>query len=95
MRNVFERAVLLSGNRVIAERDLHFDQNDWPESTTDNLGKTLEQMERDHISQVLQAEGGRIEAAARRLDIARSTLYAKLKHYKLDVAAQGASSSGS
>jgi len=91
MRNVFERAVLLSGNRVITERDLHFDQNDWPESTTDNPGKTLEQMERDYISQVLQAEGGRVEAAARRLDIARSTLYAKLKQYKLDAYARDAS----
>jgi DNA-binding NtrC family response regulator len=91
MRNVFERAVLLSGNRVITERDLHFDQNDWPDTTTDNLGKTLEEVERDHISQVLQAEGGRIEAAAKRLDIARSTLYAKLKHYKLNVAAEDAS----
>jgi len=91
MRNVFERAVLLSGTRVITERNLHFDQNDWPEVASDNLGKTLEQVERDHISQVLQAEGGRIEAAARRLDIARSTLYAKLKHYKLNSAAQDAS----
>lgn len=91
MKNVLERAVLLSGNRVIAETNLHFDQTDWPDSTADNLGKTLEEMERDYIARVLQAEGGRVEKAARHLGIPRSTLYAKLKQYKLDRAAQGAS----
>lgn len=83
MRNVFERAVLLSGKRVITHKDLHFDQNDWPDSTFENVGKTLEQMERDYISKVLQTEGGCVAAAARRLDISRATLYAKLRQHKL------------
>jgi len=96
MRNVLERAVLLSGKRLIGEQDLHFDQNEWPVvSPTDNLGRTLEQVERDYISQVLKAEGGRVEAAAKRLDIPRSTLYAKLKQYKLDACAQAAASGSS
>ncbi len=88
MRNVLERAVLLSGNRVISDTSLHFDETDWPELQSDNLGKTLEEMERDYIARVLQAEEGRVETAARRLGIPRSTLYAKLKQYKLDRAAQ-------
>src|SRR5271165_1541741 len=95
MRNVLERAVLLSGNRVISEKNLHFDETDWPELKPENLGRTLEQMERDYIAQVLQAEGGRVETAAKRLGIPRSTLYAKLKQYKLDRCAQAASSSSS
>lgn len=96
MRNVLERAVLLSGKRLIGEQDLHFDQNEWPVvSPTDNLGRTLEQVERDYISQVLKAEGGRVEAAAKRLDIPRSTLYAKLKQYKIDACAQAAASGSS
>ena len=95
MRNVLERAVLLSGHRVITEKNLHFDQSEWPESKSENLARTLEQVECDYISQILQAEGGRVEAAAKRLGIPRSTLYAKLKQYKLDHCAQAASSSSS
>src|SRR5262249_48556209 len=95
MRNVLERAVLLSGDRVIAEKNLHFDQTEWPDSKPENLGRTLEEMERDYIAQVLKAEVGRVETAARRLGIPRSTLYAKLKQYKLDRVAQAASSNAS
>ena len=95
LRNVTERAVLLSGNRLISERNLHFDESEWPEIKSDDLGKTLEEMERDYISLVLKAEGGRVEAAAKKLGIPRSTLYAKLKQYKLDRFAQAASASSS
>ena len=93
MRNVLERAVLLSGNRVISEKNLHFDQTDWPELKPDNLRRTLEEMERDYIAQVLQIEQGCVESAAKRLGIPRSTLYAKLKQYRPDPVAQAASSS--
>ena len=95
MRNVLERAVLLSGNRVIGEQNLHFDETEWPELKPENLGRTLEEMERDYISQVLEAEEGRVEAAAKRLGIPRSTLYAKLKQYKLERCAQATSSGSS
>ncbi len=95
MRNVLERAVLLSGNRVISEKNLHFDESEWPEPKTgDHTGRTLEEVERDYIGQILQAEDGRVESAARRLGIPRSTLYAKLKQYKLERCAQAASSGG-
>jgi len=40
---------------------------------------TLKEMEKFHIVQVLKEEGGRVELAARRLDIPRSTLYQKIK----------------
>ena len=96
MRNVLERAMLLSGKRLIGEKDLHFDQNDWPISAqTDSLERTLEQVERDYISQVLKAERGRVEAAAKRLAIPRSTLYAKLKQYKLEVSVEAAAGASS
>jgi DNA-binding NtrC family response regulator len=95
MRNVLERAVLLSGNRMIGEQNLHFDQTEWPDVKPANLGRTLDEMERDYISQVLEAEAGRVETAAKRLGIPRSTLYAKLKQYKLDRCAEAASSTSS
>lgn len=95
LRNVLERAVLLGGSHVIDEKNLHFDQTEWPELKSNNLGKTLEEMERDHISQVLKAECGKVENAARRLGIPRSTLYAKLKQYKLERETQAAASGAS
>lgn len=94
LRNVLERAVLLGGSRVITEKNLHFDQTDWPELKPE-LGKTLEEMERDYIAQVLKAEDGKVETAARKLGIPRSTLYAKLKQYKLERAAEAAASASS
>ena len=44
---------------------------------------TREELERAHIQLVLAAENGRVERAARRLGIPRSTLYWKLKRYGL------------
>lgn len=43
---------------------------------------TLQQMERAYIHQVMQDEGGSVERAARRLGIACSSLYNKLKRYR-------------
>jgi len=40
---------------------------------------TLVELERLQIERVLKAEGGKVEAAAKRLGIPRSTLYQKLK----------------
>jgi DNA-binding NtrC family response regulator len=45
----------------------------------DDLSLTLEQLERKHIERVLAAEEGRVERAAERLGIPRSSLYQKLK----------------
>jgi DNA-binding NtrC family response regulator len=93
LRNVLERAVLLGGNRVISEKNLHFDQTEWPEMNTGSTSRTLEEVERDYITLVLNAEGGKVESAAKKLGIPRSTLYAKLKQYKLDRCAETASAS--
>jgi hypothetical protein len=41
-------------------------------------------MEREHIRVALAAEHGRVEAAARRLGIPRSTLYQRIKAYGLE-----------
>jgi DNA-binding NtrC family response regulator len=44
--------------------------------------RTLEEVERHYIRQVLRLEGGHIESAARKLGIPRSSLYHKLKQYQ-------------
>jgi DNA-binding NtrC family response regulator len=90
LRNVLERAVLLSGSRVLGDRDLHFDA--LPEAALPEMGgvRTLEEVERQHIQEVLFLERGRVEAAAKRLGIPRSSLYNKIKQYGIARQASGA-----
>ncbi len=83
LRNVLERALLLSDHATLNRKDLRFDS---PVETMekDDLGHlTLEALERLHIARVLQEEQGNVERAAERLGIPRSTLYYKIKHYQL------------
>jgi DNA-binding NtrC family response regulator len=92
LKNVLERSVLFGGKRIIEPGVIHFDQADAAVQTGASPARTLEQVERDYIEQVMQFERGRVEAAARVLNISRSTLYAKLKQYKLTQCAQSAAS---
>ncbi|MFP2908562.1 sigma-54-dependent transcriptional regulator [Pyxidicoccus sp. 3LFB2] len=77
LRNVLERAVLLSGGGPLSRNDLRF------EVTPDGAGAeedlTLEELERRHIERVLRRENGHVERAAARLGIPRSSLYERLK----------------
>ncbi|HKE60098.1 MAG TPA: sigma-54 dependent transcriptional regulator [Pyrinomonadaceae bacterium] len=83
LRNVIERAVLLSDQKRIGLKDLHFDGQA-------NLGApffdsrlTLIELEKQHIERVLQEEQGRVEKAAKRLGIPRSSLYQKIKKHQI------------
>jgi DNA-binding NtrC family response regulator len=79
MRNVFERAVLLSRDPTsIRAADLRFEAS--PEH--DAEVNTLEEVERRHIEHVVQREAGNVDRAAVRLGVSRSTLYQKLKRYR-------------
>ena len=44
---------------------------------------TREEIERQHIEMALEAENGKVEAAAKRLGMPRSTLYQKIKEYRM------------
>ncbi|HMI93644.1 MAG TPA: helix-turn-helix domain-containing protein, partial [Polyangiales bacterium] len=44
---------------------------------------SLEEVERRHIAGVLERVQGRVDDAAKLLDVPRSTLYTKLKRYGL------------
>src|SRR5579864_6736411 len=77
LRNVLERAILLSGNRALTERDLNFDTTPEIEQRQTGFGRTLDQVEREYIEEVLLRERWRVEAAAKRLGIPRSSLYQK------------------
>lgn len=94
LKNVLERSLLLKSGNVVRGHDLSFDSASMtnllavttPRSTAPSGGpppssRTLSELEREHIQNALDAESGRVEAAARRLGIPRSTLYQRLKDY--------------
>ena len=81
LRNIIERAVLLGEGGVIGRRDLRFEAV--PPAVDDESTLTLRELERRHIERVLRDTHGKVEPAARRLGISRSSLYQKLKEYGL------------
>jgi DNA-binding NtrC family response regulator len=85
LRNVIERAALFSEGNAITRGSLRFDPVGAPLRPELEQGLTLAELERQYILNVLEKENGRIEAAAHQLGIPRSTLYHKVKQYRLDV----------
>ena len=83
LRNVLERAVLHSESRILSERDLPFESRREVAAVANTPDKTLDQVERQYIQAILNQEGGRVEVAAKKLGIPRSSLYYKLKQYGL------------
>jgi DNA-binding NtrC family response regulator len=78
MRNVLERAAILSRGAVLAPQDLRFAPAEAaPEGDDSRL--TLEEVERRHVERVLAEEGGHVERSARRLGVPRSSLYERIK----------------
>jgi transcriptional regulator with GAF, ATPase, and Fis domain len=83
LRNVLERAALLSEEGAICSADLALSHASrlLPQSAAPQLDLTIEQVERQHIVRILSHESGSVDKAALRLGIPRSTLYARLKQY--------------
>jgi DNA-binding NtrC family response regulator len=78
LRNVLERAILLSDARLLKPSDLQFPSKS--DSLTQGLGQfTLADLERRHIEQTLGEVAGHVANAAARLGIPRSSLYQKMK----------------
>jgi DNA-binding NtrC family response regulator len=92
LKNVLERAVLLSDSEVLTDVDLAFESLavEEPKQVAAAAAAgvdgcvTLADVERHHIQAALAVEGGHVTATARRLGIARGTLYAKLKEFQLE-----------
>jgi DNA-binding NtrC family response regulator len=85
LRNIIERAVLLSDQRTIRLEDLHFDGQRGGGVAYPDSSLTLLELEKQHIEQVLSEEGGRVEKAAKRLGVPRSSLYQKIKKHNISV----------
>jgi DNA-binding NtrC family response regulator len=79
LENVMERAVILCEGRAIAEADLSFMVPERAEHR--GAERSLDDIERLHISKVLKETGGNQKRASEILGIDRKTLYLKLKKY--------------
>jgi len=85
LENVVERAVALCDRAIVGPEDLPPALRE--RKGLDRLGSavaqglTLEQLEREYIERVMQAEGGNKTRAAQRLGLDRKTLYRKLDEY--------------
>jgi DNA-binding NtrC family response regulator len=85
LRNVLERAALLSEDGTIKPKHLQFEFESAVHTVSaaaSGLGDTklsLSDMERNYIQKIIQEENGRIERAAQRLGVPRSSLYKKIK----------------
>jgi len=89
LRNVLERALLASREETIRPETLQLQAR--PSPTTSSIplglaGSTLAEIEQQVIERALSEERGRVEAAARRLGIPRSTLYQRIKTLGLHLA---------
>ena len=93
LENVIERAVLLGKDRLIGPDDLpavlrqHHDRRQKPYRPA-SLKQALAEPEKDIIRGALEAHHWNRQETAKALQINRTTLYKKMKHYRLDLEAQ-------
>jgi len=81
LRNVLERAILLSDQSVLLPRHLRFDSQSPHDPVATDTSLTLIEMEQRYIERILAEEKGHVDQAARRLGVPRSSLYQKIKKY--------------
>ncbi|PYX47270.1 MAG: sigma-54-dependent Fis family transcriptional regulator [Acidobacteria bacterium] len=79
LRNVLERALLFTDRAILEPEDFSFEPGPDHRSNSYKLEWTLEEVERFHITSAFTAENHNVEKTAKRLGIAKSTLYQKLK----------------
>ena len=85
LRNTLERAVLLSTGGTVEPADLRFllastaDRGVSLDPPAESEDLTLEEAEKRHIERALRREAGRVDAAAERLGVPRSSLYKRIR----------------
>ncbi len=82
LRNIIERALLHSDHAAVLDAQHFRFETASERDQGDDLGLTLDQLERKHVERVLADESGSVDAAAVRLGISRSALYVRLKRYR-------------
>ncbi len=83
LRNVLERGAVVATGNILQATDLGLQ----PAAADAPQGKggplSLEELERRHITDVLNQTGGNVSQAARILGVDRVTLYNKMRKYQL------------
>jgi DNA-binding NtrC family response regulator len=80
LRNVIERSMVVTKGRMILDTDLSLPQ---APGVQNSRGKSLSEMEKEHIRQVLHDNKWNIIRSAQVLGIDRVTLYNKIRKYEL------------
>lgn len=83
LRNVLERALLFTEGSALGPSDFSFEPHSQARGNSYKPEWTLDEVERYHIASAFAAEQQNVEKTARRLGIAKSTLYQKLKALNL------------
>ncbi|RLB78621.1 MAG: sigma-54-dependent Fis family transcriptional regulator, partial [Deltaproteobacteria bacterium] len=78
LENAIERAMVVAKGRSILPEHLPIFS---PEHRASPKGKSLQEMEKAHILEILEETGWNIKKSAEILEIDRSTLYSKIKRY--------------
>jgi two-component system response regulator AtoC len=80
LRNMIERAMVVTKGKTIVDKDISIPHTD---AKLAYSGKSLEDMEREHIRMILGENKWNIIRSAQVLGIDRVTLYNKIKKYKM------------
>ena len=86
LRNVVERALILGDGRAIRMADLppELSRRGGAEEIRIELGRSIEEVERDYLLATLRRFGGNRSRTAEVLGVSPKTLYNKLRRYALD-----------
>ena len=85
LRNTLEHAVLLTDSSAISADALGLSSRGRAADAPSSGSLTLKAAEIQEITRALQAEGGRVERAAQRLGVPRSSLYQKIRKYGIPI----------
>jgi DNA-binding NtrC family response regulator len=88
LRNVIERAALLAAAEVIHPKELRLELHENAAIEGNEPVITFREMQRLHIQKALAAERSNVSRAAARLGLTKSTLYNKIKTFRIDHSAR-------
>lgn len=85
LENALRRAVLLSPNDVLLPETLQLESTT-PQKRLPLLIKSIQELEKEHIENILQFTGYEKKRTAQILDISRPTLNTRIRSYGIDIA---------
>ncbi|MCW8920674.1 MAG: sigma-54-dependent Fis family transcriptional regulator, partial [Sedimenticola sp.] len=84
LENALRRAVLLSPNDVLLPETLQLESNT-PQARLPLFIKSIQELEKEHIENILQFTGFEKKRAAQILDISRPTLNTRIRSYGIEM----------